>query len=162
MADAGSSFFLLFWTNLIISRYVLDNIPCCFWGSLQIIQLQLYSNDLHLNVVPHLRNAYTTRLSLISPIKYLPACDYTHYRYPSGFHSLKPIQNNLSKHTVLCFVSIENNQERKVAKQIANRFHNIHNINYGHLDISLWYTNKNFISLFYLTIPRMVLLLLLL
>ena len=41
-------------------------------------------------------------------------------------------------------------------KTIANRSHNIHNTNYGHLDISMWYTYKNFISQFYLTISLMM------
>ena len=50
------------------------------------------------------------------------------------------------------FVSIENNQERKITTKIDNRLHNIHDANYGHLDISMWYTYKNFTSLFYLTI----------
>ena len=41
-------------------------------------------------------------------------------------------------------------------KTIANRSHNIHNTNYGHLDIAMWYTYKNFISQFYLTISLMM------
>ena len=101
-----------------------------------------------------------TRLSLVSSFKYLPATgilvpilnELTHIIDTQvGFIRWSLYTTIWSKHAiVLCFVSIENKQERKITKQkkIVNRLHNIHNTNYDHLDISMWYAYKGFLSLF--------------
>ena len=152
-------FFLLFITNLVISRTVLDNIPCWFLKEFAIYSGTIISQWPTVKCCLYLTWEIPTRVSLVSSIKYLPAIgvsvpilkELTHI-IDMGFIRWSLYKTILSKHTiVLCLVSIENNQERKITKQknktkqnktknIANRLHNIHNTNYDHLDLSIWYT----------------------
>ena len=96
-------FFLLFRTNLVISRTVLDNILCCFlkefanYSATIILQWPTVKCFLYLTW-----NSYTCEFGFIHQIPTHDWClisnferTYTHYR--CGFYSLKPIQNNLIK-----------------------------------------------------------------
>ena len=105
-------FILLFWTNLVISRTVLDNIPCWFLKESAIYSATIISQwptvkcctllekFLHVWVWFHTSNTYPRLSSNFER-------PYTHYRYPSGFHSLKPIQNNLINHTLVFLFCVQ-------------------------------------------------------
>ena len=96
-------FILLFRTNLIISRPVLDNIPCWFLKEFAIYSASIVSQwptdkfctllakFLHVWVWFHPSN---TCLRFVSQFQ---LWTYTHYKYPNGFYSLKPTQDYLIK-----------------------------------------------------------------
>ena len=120
-----SSFFLLFWTNLVISRTVSDNIPCWLLKEFAIHSAAIISQWPTVKCCFYLTWEIPTRVSLVSSIKYLPTIgvsvpilnELTHI-IDMGFIRWSLYKTIWSKHTtVLCFVSIENNQERKITKQ---------------------------------------------
>ena len=118
-------FFLLFWTNLVISRTVLHNIPCWFWKEITIYSATIISQWPTVKFCLYLTWEIPTRVSMVSSIKYLPATgvsvpilnELTHV-IDMGFIRWSLYETIWSKHIiVLCFVSIESNHERKITKR---------------------------------------------
>ena len=106
-------FFLLFWTNLVISRTVLENIPCWLLKEFTIHSATIISQWPTVKCCLYLTWEIPTRVSLVSSIKYLPTIgvavpilnELTHI-IDMGFIRWSLYKTIWSRHSiVLCFVS---------------------------------------------------------